>query len=716
LFSHHGYDAVEVVKGCLPDGFDVAHQIKRAPAFYQSSDNIDPDQPTKHSLLGYAGRYTMFSMDVICLEALRQCFADPEVRIRLMHEYEDKAWPYITRMKIGNDGFLANQSLDFNPGLNCIIGGKGVGKSLAVEALRFALNQASEDKDIVKDHIGKLDTRLKAMNTVEVDLATPTAKYSLICTYEGNGKATRRCINLTTGEEYVGDVSQLFRVLAYSQTEVIKIAEDEKAQLRLADALIDSQSLQMRISELQEVLSKNDNDIVSALEAKIKSDELLTQIAYWEERRTNIDKTLSSSLISDWRNAENKQQTFDRQLSYIQSLDDVANRFDTSMKEIGLPTMNASLAGEPDLLAGQNLLTDLAQEILKRVVEIKDLISRKQAAVTELRDSWQSTFHTIRDAYQNTLQGTNQGALEAERRDLVKNINDAVLKVDRYRKLVDTLPGLMNDRDAYLDQLESTYRAYYEKRKAKFDELTVASENKLKLSLRHADNRTAYVQALSELLKGTGPNAIPVPTRQKIADKVSPRELINLVLAQDANKLAEQAEISQEMASRTITRMRSTSDFVDTLAIQHCYYPEDSPEIFFNKSNSGVDFARIDEVSVGQKCTALLIIALCDGAVPIVIDQPEDALDIASVWNDVARKIRRGKRSRQFILTTHNSSVAVGGDSDNFLVIEPAGKDRAKVKIKGAIENKEVQPAVIAHLEGGPDAYLLKQNKLNVRK
>lgn len=88
------------------------------------------------------------------------------------------------------------------------------------------------------------------------------------------------------------------------------------------------------------------------------------------------------------------------------------------------------------------------------------------------------------------------------------------------------------------------------------------------------------------------------------------------------------------------------------LALQHSVDPTDVPSILFRKHGDRYD--ELSELSVGQKCTALLIIALCDGTMPVIIDQPEDALDIVSVWEDVAKKLRRGKETRQFILTTHH--------------------------------------------------------------
>ena len=58
------------------------------------------------------------------------------------------------------------------------------------------------------------------------------------------------CTNLASGAEYAGDVAQMFPILAYSQTEVIKIAENPKAQLELIDRFVDTREYERVIAEV----------------------------------------------------------------------------------------------------------------------------------------------------------------------------------------------------------------------------------------------------------------------------------------------------------------------------------------------------------------------------------------------------------------------------------------------------------------------------------
>ena len=111
---------------------------------------------------------------------------------------------------------------------------------------------------------------------------------------------------------------------------------------------------------------------------------------------------------------------------------------------------------------------------------------------------------------------------------------------------------------------------------------------------------------------------------------------------------------------------------------------------------------------MGQKCTALVIIALSEGVWPIIIDQPEDALDIRTVWEDVSQKLRSNKTNRQFILTTHNNTVAVSSDTDMMIYLESDAVS-AKLTCLGGIECAKRE--AIEVLEGGDIPYQLKDWK-----
>jgi hypothetical protein len=182
-----------------------------------------------------------------------------------------------------------------------------------------------------------------------------------------------------------------------------------------------------------------------------------------------------------------------------------------------------------------------------------------------------------------------------------------------------------------------------------------------------------------------------------------------LVIQKDRSKLATATELSFESADKLVDAIWSDDTKTDAcLAIPYDCIPGDMPQIDYLKEDG--KFYPLPELSVGQKCTALLLIALSAGSIPIIIDQPEDALDVATVYHDVVSVLRSGKDNRQFILTTHNSNIAVSADSDKYHILKATGSN-GQIVCCGAIDLKVVRDAVIEQLEGGTDPYILRGKK-----
>jgi hypothetical protein len=79
------------------------------------------------------------------------------------------------------------------------------------------------------------------------------------------------------------------------------------------------------------------------------------------------------------------------------------------------------------------------------------------------------------------------------------------------------------------------------------------------------------------------------------------------------------------------------------------------------------------------------------------------------------KKIRGGKDQRQFIFTTHNSSLAVASDTDKYLVVEGTAHS-GKVILTGVIDEEGMKNEIIDYLEGGKPTYDKKAQKYNLNR
>lgn len=181
-----------------------------------------------------------------------------------------------------------------------------------------------------------------------------------------------------------------------------------------------------------------------------------------------------------------------------------------------------------------------------------------------------------------------------------------------------------------------------------------------------------------------------------------------MVLDGDVKKLAKTAGLTEQKAGNIIDQLTEPGNLLESLSLQYKGYPEDRVEICYQKKDG--KYYPLSELSMGQKADALIMIALGDGDMPVIIDQPEDALDVPSIWADICSKLRVSKHGRQFLFTTHNSSISVSSDSDQFIVLEADGT-KGWIARSGSIDQKKMKDDIVGHLEGGYDSYDLKRKK-----
>lgn len=131
-------------------------EVVRTEAMAPVSEVFQPKlaPPGDGNADNYIGmRYTWLKMSEPSIEALRQAFLDHESRVRLQpgRPSDDERHPRLVSISVKGAAFLEDQTIHFSPNLNCVIGGRGSGKSSLLEYLRFCLQPeylSSVDKDL----------------------------------------------------------------------------------------------------------------------------------------------------------------------------------------------------------------------------------------------------------------------------------------------------------------------------------------------------------------------------------------------------------------------------------------------------------------------------------------------------------------------------------------------------------------------------------------
>lgn len=141
----------------------------------------------------------------------------------------------------------------------------------------------------------------------------------------------------------------------------------------------------------------------------------------------------------------------------------------------------------------------------------------------------------------------------------------------------------------------------------------------------------------------------------------------------------------------------------------------DDLSISFDPYGNG-SYKPIDQLSAGQRCTAMfpLLLQLKQG--PLVIDQPEDNLDNRHIASKISPVIARDKVKRQIIMTSHNANLLVLSDPENVVVYEGTGVTGVIVE-QGFLATREskVTKHVLDILDGGEKALEMRYAKYGGR-
>ncbi|MFA4888226.1 MAG: AAA family ATPase [Candidatus Omnitrophota bacterium] len=694
-------------------GFQDFH--KKTLGVYQASD--------AHSLEEIGSKYTYFKVDdPITIEDVRQSLIDRDTRIRQSFEYKELTYPHIVSLKI-TSGFLSDQEFSFHEGLNSILGAKGSGKSLVIEFLRFCLNKQPDNQEILFDHKNKLDECLKIHGEIEVVFMDDSGKEYMIKRVLNPAEANLiTVIDLSDNSDKNFQVEQVFPVLFLSQNEIIKIAEDKTgaSQRRFIDQFFDFYKHQQEIEKLNNDLKEVDQRVADVLDAHLITLDLKKKISTYKEEIEKLGRQIQNTVFAEYSKKEKVGQALQSQLDFVDSLRQMLLISQSEYKDMTLPEIedretiqNPAVQRSADVVSK---ILDAAKKGFENTINYLD--EQKKTIEQEIAD-WQSSFKPIKTKYDAVVKesGGTQVALDQKRKLLNMNFAKLGGELTKHQGKAQQAQSVGTRRDEIIRQLDNAYKEFFEDRKNRCDYFTQNSNGALQVSINEREDKTAFKDNLLKFKRGSWLKDEEIDI---ISQKISPRDFIDNLLRYAWSTRVEQKLIKEitdktgiklENIEKLVQYLLDEYDIKEILALLYTSVPKDVPTI---KYKVGAEFKALNELSVGQKAVALLIIALSDGTFPIVIDQPEDSLDLRSIWDNVCCKLRDTKDQRQFLFTTHNSSVAVASDSDKFTILQ-ASANHGSILYSGSINCKEIKKEVIDYLEGGPDTYKQKRQKYNIQ-
>lgn len=654
-------------------------------------------------------------MSEVGIEGLRQAFLDPASRLRLNPRSAPLARQEHTALLAlawEGGGFLDGAAVHFNPNLNVLVGGRGSGKSTVIESIRAVLGLAPMGDEARKAHEGIVRQVLKSGTRISLLVRThrPTPREYRI---------ERTIPNPPLVRESSGEVSNLLpqdilpRIEVFGQHEISELTRSRDKLTRLLDRFVErDDALPQRKANLRRELEKSRRSLLDVRAEAKGIEERLGALPALEEtlqrfREAGLEERLSEQSLlvreekllesiperlapfTECLHALRRELPFDRTFVSARALEDLPGK---------------------DVLAGlDEVFVTLEADLQQTVKQLAAAITRAEQGVAAVQTAWEQRRQAVQAAYAKILRELQKSRVDGE-------------EFIRLRRQIEELRPL-RQRQALLQRLE---REHAERRR----KLLVEWEELKADEFRRLDRAAASVS-------------------RKLQDRVqvqvtaaADREPLFLILRERVGgRLSEAIDTLRSLPDLSLTRFVDAcrsggADFVVDFGIPAAQAerlaraePEvlmhieelelaSSTTIRLNTAAPGEPpvWQALDDLSTGQKATAVLFLLLLESDAPLIVDQPEDDLDNRFISEGVVPRMRAEKQRRQFIFSTHNANIPVLGDAELIVGLAASGEaERGRASIDrqhmGSIDAPPVCALVEEILEGGRAAFERRRRK-----
>jgi predicted ATPase len=719
FFNKYKVDAIEVRND--KDFEQVSKKINSSSipkiALISGSDN--PDSSNGHSIKGFGKTFTKVKIGEYTLEALRQAFLDYDSRIAYVIngnanlETSEVCHNYISGIIIKNLTHVNELDLRFSPHLNCIIGGRGTGKSTLIEMIRYCLENNNQESNRRTDGIGLLNT------------ITATSEIDLFYEFGGN---TSYLLNSTNSDEgltsYVKDENGLatefpkFDANVYSQKELFRMVETDNdinsnsksPLMNIIDENIDSKILKIRNDindvkrELVDVTQRIKNN---KIRLAYKST-LLAEQKVLEEKINNIKE---SGVLETRKKLENSKKPLDnifKQLTISdETVDHSINNINDIISQLNDVIIETNLSSKEDALFELREFQEsskIFEETFKiKMKNIKNLIENcnEYNEVKGLSNKYdlikKELDKKILDSIQNIENEMNNKTMELN--DLRETEKENIRDKQRYQKLIDNF-FVLHERLTVV-------------RKEKIDELNDNIDN-IRLEIHSMGHKERWLSSLKNILSKEG---VFDKDFQQLMNYLFDGKTINTEKYRDWLNfiLLESSKITfNGLCNLNDQRFLSIwKDRIESNTLSALINIELEDKIEINIVDEG-GVISINEGSPGQKTAAILAFILHQGNAPIIIDQPEDDLDNSLIMDLIVTCIRKLKTKRQIIIATHNANIPVLGDAEGIVILERNNDGKVSFrenKKTGCLEEIVIKNGICDIMEGGISAFKKREQK-----
>lgn len=601
----------------------------------------------------------------------------------------------ITRLRV-EEGFFNALDLRFESGLNVLVGGRGVGKTSIIELLRFGLGVSN---------LSDIDARESKTHALSILHSTGR----VIIDVNVNGQLLT--ISRGASEDVPSNISLLPKPIIFSQKEVETVSMNAEGKLNLIDSFLlntpntksEQEIKSAEIRSLFASLLQVQRELDEAVDRTSKKSELKKQeTALLLEQKEYESKNLSIS------SSQNAYSEIEQQLNIIE-LSLSKSAYLQSLVYEKLDRLNSFYAGSIDTSHSGSLDPEV-NEIFRR---IDILNSEEKRALDSLIGNSNNLISHINVVNSNLYHKKSKLENEARNyRNEISNITESAGRVLSNLSQVRKQLSSISSWEEVVEGKRAKLKDLYEKIQLRLNELSNIRHIKLtqrqevvktlnsslnpeiRIDIEPSKNQTKYTEELKFALKGSGLRYNEII--DDITSMVPPQWLFYYVFGAKYEEFSQMVGIPLDRATRLLAYLQGT-DLSSVLTAKI----DDSVNFYLLDKGS---YKRVEELSIGQRCTVALSVILENKNKILIVDQPEDHLDNEFIAKTLIKSLIKRASNSQTILSSHNANIPVLGNAKMVINLDSNGR-KGFIKCAGSLESENVKTAIESIMEGGKSAF-----------
>jgi len=572
----------------------------------------------------------------------------------------------IHRLQV-DGGILDGCRVNFSPGLNCVIGARGTGKSTLLKLLRFTLGSLPPGVRERENFIREISAILGSGRTI-LDFTNEFGQRLRIT--RSPGRHPRLYDEYDQVLQEGCELGIRLEALAQGELEGLLIREQGTA-IDFLDGMIE---------EVEELKQAARDNRMQRGQIQVRYEAARAEA---EEQRNRLER---KRLLMNELRALDLGEPEQRQAAIIQErglAEAIEKQWRNRLQGLTSLTWNPCCQNEDVSYLNFEILEEMTGQFNDCRQQVLHLLGQAAKVCEEGLSGWREARARLEARHeeqdeelreslrQHGFQAAEQ--LQAEKRRLLEELAALQGCEEEGREAGKRCRSLREHKSLLVVEGRGIEDAITGKRQRLVEQLNLSLAANPLLKYKRRADRSAYLEFLASRLKGTVKRGL----LERIVTMVKPEQLWQLVEEGSYETLADMVHCWQEEAMQILLLLGAAGDAGRLTELEL----KDELKIYYQPPN-GMEPLEAHRLSPGLQCSVLLPMVLMARSQVLIGDQFEDNLDNACIHKLIISRLLKIGSRRQLILATHNPNIVIGGAAQQVIVMKANGS-HCRVDVRG---------------------------------